>query len=119
MAAAREGEWAVADIAALSVTLWMFEEKRSLVDDADFDQGEDGESVLVASRPLARLAFERRINPHISYSVGSTGWVDLGASLKRLAANGWVDVREVAGRRVEIRLGERATARRLKRLTLN
>jgi len=53
------------------------------------------------------LAFERRVNPHISYSVGSTGWIDLPASLTRLVANNWLDVRELRGG-IEIRLGTAA-----------
>jgi len=105
---AAKGQWTVADVGTLSVVLSMFEERRSLVDGADFEQGENGESVLVGSGPLAKLAFERRVNPHINYAVGSTGWIDLGASLKRLAANGWLDIREPARSRVEIRLGDRA-----------
>ena len=78
----------------------------SLVDGAVFEE-RGGETVLAARGPIAKLAFERRINPHIAYSVGSTGWVDLGASLKRLAANGWFDVRELRGG-IEIRLGTAA-----------
>ncbi len=104
---AKGNDWSVSDVGALAVLLSAFEERRSLVDGAVFEE-RDGETVLAARGPLAKLAFERRINPHIAYSVGSTGWVDLGPGLKRLAANGWVDVRELAGGRVEIRLGERA-----------
>ncbi|MBA3382153.1 MAG: hypothetical protein H0T97_09885 [Actinobacteria bacterium] len=105
---AKGNDWSVADVATVAVLLSCFEEQRSLVESADFEQGEDGEPVLVGRGPLAKWAFTRRINPHIQYSVGSTGWVDLGASLKRLAANGWVDVREVARGRTEIKLGPAA-----------
>jgi len=105
---AKGNDGSVADIATVAVLLSCFEEQRSLVESADFEQGEDGEPVLVGRGPLAKWAFTRRINPHIQYSVGSTGWVDLGASLKRLAANGWVDVREVARGRTEIKLGPAA-----------
>ena len=104
---AKGNEWSVADIGALAVLLSAFEERRSLVDGAVFEE-RDGETVLAARGPLSKLAFERRVNPHISYSVGSTGWVDLGASLKRLSANGWFDVRELRGGVVEIRLGTAA-----------
>ena len=104
---AKGNEWSLADIGALAVLPSAFEERRSLVGGAVFEE-RDGETVLAARGPIAKLAFERRINPHISYSVGSTGWVDLGPGLKRLAANGWFDVRELAGGRVEIRLGTRA-----------
>ena len=105
---AKGNDWSVADVATVAVLLSCFEEQRSLVDGAVFEQGEDGEPVLVGRGPLSKLAFERRVNPHISYSVGSTGWVDLGASLKRLVANSWIDVRELAGGRIEIRLGTAA-----------
>ncbi len=97
-----KGQWTVADVGTLSVILSMFEEKRSLVDGADFEQGEDGESVLVTSGPLVKLAFERRINPHISYSVGSTGWVDLGASLKPTAGSPFVNRPGAASKSVSV-----------------
>ena len=54
------------------------------------------------------MAFENRVNPNTAYAVSSSGWVDLPASLERLAANGWVDVRELRGGIVEIRLGTAA-----------
>jgi len=81
-----------------------FEEKRSLVQNATFEE-RDGEIVLVARGSISKLAFENRVNPHTAYAVASSGWVDLPASLERLAANGWVDVRELRGGIVEIRLG--------------
>ena len=43
-----------------------------------------------------------------AYAVASSGWIDLPASLKRLSANDWLDVRELRGGIVEIRLGTAA-----------
>ena len=104
----KSGHWSVADVGCLAVLVSCFEEKRSLVQGADFEQGEDGEPVLVGRGPISKLAFENRVNPHTAYAVASSGWIDLPASLKRLSANDWLDVRELRGGIVEIRLGTAA-----------
>ena len=102
----KSGHWGISDIGALAVLVSCFEEKRSLVQNATFEE-RDGEIVLVARGSISKLAFENRVNPNTAYAVSSSGWIDLPASLERLAANGWVDVRELRGV-VEIRLGTAA-----------
>ena len=96
-------------IAMMSIDATLFKgapDDRSLLQNSTFEE-RDGEVVLVARGQISRLAFENRVNPNTAYAVASSGWVDLPASLERLVANNWFDVRELRGG-IEIRLGTAA-----------
>jgi len=103
----KSGHWGISDVGCLATVLSCFLEKRTLIRDSAFEE-RDGEVVLVARGQISRLAFENRVNPNTAYAVASSGWVDLPASLERLVANNWFDVRELRGGIVEIRLGTAA-----------
>ena len=103
----KSGHWGISDVGCLATVLSCFLEKRTLIRDSAFEE-RDGEVVLVARGQISRLAFENRVNPNTAYAVSSSGWVDLPASLERLVANNWFDVRELRGGIVEIRLGTAA-----------
>jgi hypothetical protein len=85
----------------------MFEEGRSLVKDAVFEEGPDEERVLACKGALETLRFQVAVDPGLG-AADTSGEIKLGRSLERLAANGFLDVRRIGRHRVEVRLGERA-----------
>jgi len=103
----QKGQWTVADVGTVATFISMFTERRSLIVDTHFEDSEEGELILVGRGSLTRIRFEPGVNPPLEAPSGA-GYVDLPRAVERLAANGWLDVRERSGGRIEIRPGTRA-----------
>ena len=87
--------------------LSMFEEKRSLVRDATFEEDDDGQRVLLYTGTRESMRFLPSVDPGLG-AASTSGEVKLDTALTRLGVNGWLDIKRVGRYRTEVRLGTRA-----------